>query len=212
MILRDTALRICQERGITPAETLDEPTVDLATFRRQQLNTVIRLRYGTQLANATCDQPIVARWVQHQTADQSKYPTLVITGTTGTGKTWQAIGALKALVANHATRGKNLAWQMIGHSELGDELRGDGASSELEKYLTADLLILDDFGANMPTSWATDCTQRLVDRRWTRRMPTIYTTNLDEKALKAQVGARVHSRLGDAIRVVLTGDDRRWAK
>jgi DNA replication protein DnaC len=62
----------------------------------------------------------------------------------------------------------------------------------------------------MTTPWTVDWLQRLVDHRWTRRAATIYTTNLASDPLRAAVGDRVYSRLGDATHITLVDADRRW--
>jgi DNA replication protein DnaC len=211
MRLRDTALRICRDRGITPADTLDEPHINPSAFYRHQLADVIHRRWSGAYDDATCDHPTVSAWVTIQESDGRRKPSLLIAGSTGSGKTWQAVGALKA-IANHAasTHGRRIDWQMVSHPDLGDELRGDGMDRALAKYLDAELLILDDLGATMTTPWMTDCIQRLVDRRWSKRLTTIYTSNLTGNALSAAIGDRVYSRLGDAVRVTLADRDRRW--
>lgn len=212
MIDHDTVLRICRARGIRPADTLDEPPIDRAKFYRQQLSDVIHRRWGGEYDHATCDHPTVAKWAQRHVTDPGRHPSLLIVGNTGTGKTWQAIGALKTIAIHHADQGRRIDWHMVSHPDLGDELRGDGIDTALGKYLAAELLILDDLGAAMTTPWMTDCLQRLVDRRVSRRLATIYTTNLVGDQLRTAVGDRVHSRLGDAVRVKLAGTDRRWTR
>jgi DNA replication protein DnaC len=209
VINRDTALRICRARGIQPADTLEEPPVNRATFYRQQVAAVIHRRWGGEYDQATCDHPAVAGWVRSH-LDNHRNPSLLIVGNTGTGKTWQAIGALKTIAAHHANHGHRIDWQMVSHPDLGGELRGDGIDHALNRYLAAELLILDDLGAAMTTPWMTDCLQRLVDRRVSRRLATIYTTNLGGDQFRVAVGDRVHSRLGHAVRVKLIGSDRRW--
>jgi DNA replication protein DnaC len=206
-----TIRRICEERGIEPAAELPRMGVDRRTFKADQLAGAIHARWGGRYDDAD-PEPRVAAWIGRHCADPDAHPALFLSGSTGSGKTHQAVAALRAIAThNYASR---YAWAAITHPDLGDELRPRSDNSHegaLSRYLDADLLLLDDLGAGMSTPWMTDCVQRLVDRRWTRRLATIYTTNLPPETLRAAVGDRVYSRLGDSTRIALAGRDRRWA-
>lgn len=212
-MLRDTPLRaqildMCARRGIQPAAELPRSALTWREFRADQIAAVIHERWAGRYDTA---EPVakVVSWIRQHLADPGEHSTLVISGDTGTGKTHNAIAALRAIVTGRP----ELAWASTTHADLGDELRprrDDSHEGALDQYLDAGLLVLDDLGAGMTTAWTTDCVQRLVDRRWTRRMPTIYTTNLGADQLRDAVGDRVVSRLGDATHVNLGGNDRRW--
>lgn len=219
MTLHDTdlaraALRICAERGIAPAETLDEPPLTRADFYRAQIATRIHDRwYG--LYDDAQPTAAVANWIRRHLADPRGYPSLFISGNTGLGKTWNAVAALRVIGEHHADAGRGLNWAAVTHPDLADQMRpkSDGSHEHaLDRYLDADLLLLDDLGAGMTREWGTDWLQRLADRRWTRRAATIYTTNLNPDQLRAAVGDRVYSRIGDATRIHLDGTDRRWTR
>lgn len=203
--------RICTERGITPAAELPRMGVDRRAFSADQLAAAIHDRWGGRYDNALPESRVAA-WIGRHIADPDTHPALFLSGVTGSGKTYQAIAALRVLADHHFAGHRT--WAAVTHPDLGDELRprsDDGHEGALDRYLDANLLLLDDLGAGMSTPWMTDCVQRLVDRRWTRRMATIYTTNLPPDALRSAVGDRVYSRLGDSTRIALGGSDRRWA-
>jgi DNA replication protein DnaC len=214
-MLRDTEFsntvrRICTERGLEPADALPEIRVDRRTFKADQLAGAIHTRWGGRY-DAAEPEPRVAAWIAQHLADPGAHPALFLSGTTGSGKTHQAVAALHAVVEAHFA--EPYLWAAVTHPDLGDELRprrDDSHEGALDRYLDADLLLLDDLGAGMSTPWMTDCVQRLVDRRWTRKLATIYTTNLPPDQLRAAVGDRVYSRLGDSTRIALTSRDRRW--
>lgn len=214
-MLRDTNFnstvrRICAERGIEPADTLPRMGVDRRTFKVDQLAGAIHARWGGRYDDAE-PEARVAAWVARHNTDPDACPALFLSGSTGSGKTHQAVAALRAIIGEHFT--EPYQWAAVTHPDLGDELRpkaDDSHEGALDRYLDADLLLLDDLGAGMSTPWTTDCVQRLVDRRWTRRLATIYTTNLPPDQLRAAVGDRVYSRLGDSTRIALAGRDRRW--
>jgi DNA replication protein DnaC len=199
--LHDTVRRICAERGIQPAASLPRPGVSRRAFYAEQVGIAIHERWDGRYDNATPASK-VSTWITRHLADPKAHPTLVLSGDTGTGKTHQAVAALRVI----ATERPGLRWQATTHPDLGDELRPKSDNSHeyaLDAYLDAELLVLDDLAAGMSTPWTADCIQRLADRRWTRRMATIYTTNLGADQLRDAVGDRVVSRLGDATHVNL---------
>ena len=68
--------------------------------------------------------------------------------------------------------------------------------------MDAELLVLDDLGAEKPSEWVEETMNLIVNTRYNERRPTIFTTNYEDvpddgeiDALKARVGFRLHSRL-----------------
>lgn len=187
--------------------------VDLVEFRTLQAADVIGRVAGPRFADATADHPEVLTWVQRYLTDPSACPSLVLVGPTGVGKTWQAWGALRAIITTLAASGRGLVWRAVTHPDLNDKLRPkpDGSHAwALDRYLRAELLLVDDLGAGKQTDWTGDSLFRLVDGRWSHQLPTIYSTNLTQQQLADAVGDRVVSRLADSMRVQLCGSDRRW--
>ncbi len=43
--------------------------------------------------------------------------------------------------------------------------------------MEADLLVLDELGARKPTAWVSDTLYLIMNGRYTRRLPTLFTTN-----------------------------------
>jgi DNA replication protein DnaC len=208
--LHATVRRICAERGIEPATTLPDPPLTRRAFHADQLAAAIHHRWAGRYDDAR-PEPRVDTWIRNHLAEPHAHPALFINGATGSGKTHSAVAAINAI----ATAKPGIRWAAVTHPDLGDELRpkrDDSHEGALDRYLDADLLLLDDLGAGMTTPWTIDCVQRLVDRRWTRRMATIYTTNLPADDLRAAVGDRVFSRIGDAVHVNLGSVDRRWQR
>ena len=138
-------------------------------------------------------------------------PSVLLAGTVGVGKTWQAYGALRALSLSGVWC---RPWAYGTAPDLYADMRpasGNNVEAEFQRLATARVLVLDDLGAGRYTEWAEDVTYRLVNHRYENRMPTMFTTNLENLTDMADVlGERVASRVMGMVRsAVLTGEDRR---
>jgi hypothetical protein len=75
------------------------------------------------------------------------------------------------------------------------------------------LILLDDLAHRDPTDGFLDFMYTLINYRCTRpHLITLYTTNLDSKALANSVGPRIVSRLSGCLRIEMFGEDLRKAK
>jgi DNA replication protein DnaC len=216
MTLHPTGAEILRRRG-ADLDALDlppEPRFDLVSWRLEQAQQIIADLVPTRFADAQPDHPDVTAWVRRYIADPGTCPSLLLSGPTGTGKTWQMFGALKVILVERAHRAEGLSFRVTSQPDLNDAMRPkpDGSNAwALEPYLTTHLLLLDDLGAGKQTDWTGDSLYRLVDHRWANSLPSIFTTNLTAANLTAAVGDRIVSRLADAVRVPMKGADRRWA-
>ena len=133
-------------------------------------------------------------------------PNLVLTGPVGTGKTYAACAAVRPLVGAGAT----LAfWPVV---RLLDQLRPGHDPDPYDEAAGADLLVLDDLGAERATEWTAERLYALVNDRWLDERPTLATTNLPPPALATAIGERLASRLlGGATIARLAGPDQRMS-
>lgn len=146
---------------------------------------------------------------------------LVVHGKTGTGKTHVAIAYARTCMANM------MGFYFKNHDERDDvptpkfviATIPDMLSSIIEKektmqyYKSADVLIIDDLGAETPKDWASEKTFELINYRYNEDLLTIVTTNLNPKEIQSTIGARVFSRLMEMCDVMeLTGEDYRLRK
>lgn len=201
-------------RGIDPnvAVPEDEP-FDPIAWRKEHYRAMLAVDIPPTFQHARPDHPGVQLWIRRLLADPADAPWLLLEGNTGTGKTHQAYGCLRHLAGAAAAANRRFRWKVVTHPNLNAELRPKPDRSDayaLDPYLDADLLVLDDLAAGKISEFAGDNIERLVDHRWKMRLTTIYTTNADADTIEATCGARVLSRLGEAVRVELTGADRRF--
>ena len=134
--------------------------------------------------------------------------TLLLEGETGTGKTHLAIGALFDAWTRHGIFGQ--FWPVIDLLErFRRTMQGDRAQETAEQIEAAldrvDLLVLDDLGAQRDTDYAGERLFSLIDHRYSRRLPTIVTTNVELMALPD----RVRSRMQHGEIVICHGKDYR---
>lgn len=82
-----------------------------------------------------------------------------------------------------------------------------------EKYTSCELLILDDLGSEMTTSFTVSALYTLLTERINRRLPTVISTNLSPAALIDRYTDRIASRLlGEFDPILFEGVDIRLRK
>lgn len=176
-------------------------------------------RIPARFAQATVTMPEVAAWVTALVdvvrAERRVVPrivtgpSLLLVGATGTGKSYQCWGAIRAL----AVSGCGCSWRFTTAADLYAALRPRprvDSEEEFDRFARVGLLVLDDFGAAKTSEWNEEINYRLINYRYDHRMPTLVTSNVPPKDLPAALGERVASRLAEmATRVVLKGADRR---
>lgn len=173
--------------------------------------------------HAEATQPDVKAWAAEVAANPRAARSLLITGTTGTGKTHQAYGALRLLAESGPRDFQMLA---ITAADMYGRLRPGGsertAEDELKRLCEIPLLLLDDLGSAKASEWTEEITYRLINHRYNQCLTTVLTSNLPARAprdsqgrpvapdLGAVLGERIVSRLAEMTTVVpMTGDDRR---
>ncbi|MER8036120.1 ATP-binding protein [Streptomyces hydrogenans] len=212
----DRMARILAARNIDPAavaEAVQEP---------EALSPLEALSAGTppRYRAAVADHPQVLDWVrtvaeaavapnQGARRQVTTGPSLLMAGVVGAGKTHQAYGAVRRLVEN----GVGVRWRATTAADLYADLRprpGSDSERELASVSRCPLLIIDDLGAAKASEWVEEVTYRLINRRYNYELPTLITTNLAIRDLRAHLGDRVASRLAQmTTRVEFEQVDRR---
>jgi DNA replication protein DnaC len=153
-----------------------------------------------------------------------KYPVvdrgLIFVGHPGVGKTHLAVAVLRQVIRQAGARG--LFW---GTRELLRVIRDTYnpvvKTTEIQvirPVIEAEILVLDDLGAERLTDWVEETMNLIVNTRYNERRPTIFTSNYPLQApakshaetLHERVGFRVYSRLHEMCDFVeLDGVDYR---
>ena len=129
---------------------------------------------------------------------------LLLIGHPGIGKTHIAVAVLRQVVSEKRARGLYWDTRSLLHTirSAYDPVTRMSAASVVLPVIEAELLVLDDLGAERPTDWVEETMNFIVNTRYNDRRPTIFTTNYEDlqdderpDSLKARVGFRMHSRL-----------------
>jgi len=131
---------------------------------------------------------------------------LLLLGAPGVGKTHLAVAIVKEVIANTGARARFCDTRELLRM-IRDTYNPVVKTTEIEvirPIMEAELLVLDDLGAERTTEWVDETLNLIINTRYNYRRATIFTSNypdreLDEKSivetLQERVGARIYSRL-----------------
>lgn len=141
----------------------------------------------------------------------SSHKNLLFYGTSGLGKTFLSSAIATELLKKGVDVlyiSANNLFPMLENLHFG---RGDEKSNYIaEKALEADLLILDDLGAEFVTQFTTSELFRIVNHRLLTGKKMIFSTNLTHAELKSTYSERIVSRIiGEFESFIFFGDDIR---
>ena len=129
---------------------------------------------------------------------------LCLIGPPGIGKTHIAVSVLRRVILEKGARG--LFYDVrdllrVIRSTYNPVVRA-AEMDILRPVMDAELLVLDDLGAEKPSEWVEETMSYIVNTRYNERRPTIFTSNYENlpdetnlETLKVRVGFRLHSRL-----------------
>ena len=143
-------------------------------------------------------------------------PILVLRGPRGTGKTH----LMEAVGREMLARDKRVRYERVPtllarmRSSFNSEEMGVLEERNSQYRNTAELLMLDDLGAEKPSEWVREQLYRLIDERYGVNRPLIVSTNESYESLASNLDDRIASRLfdtnsGKVMQVIMTCSDYR---
>ena len=139
-------------------------------------------------------------------------------GQCGTGKTMLACAILQELIDK--TQGRYVAmWDVLRAIRKADAFKADTA--DYEALVDAPLLVIDEIGVQNGSAFEEPQLMSLLDVRYSKRLPTIYVTNLlpdvkpeskesNPNTLKSKIGERIFNRIcGSSVFLYFKGESQR---
>lgn len=132
---------------------------------------------------------------------------IFITGPTGTGKTYLASALILAIGIKKNRGNLHHVPTMLNQAMAEYVTESRRTMNEMTEY---PIIALDDLGMEKPTDRTMEAIDIIVDRRYSRELQTIITTNMTMQDVAKFYGDRVSSRLSDMCMILrLAGKDRR---
>ncbi len=104
---------------------------------------------------------------------------LLFIGPPGTGKTHLAAAVLLELIRRHHVAGRFVDFTSLVHriQSTFDPSSPESKHDVLDPVIEAPLLVFDELGAQKATPFVNDVLYLILNTRYTRRLPTLFTTN-----------------------------------
>lgn len=162
-----------------------------------QIETLLRLSNIPKRYKNAIFKPKTA--IQEQTIDYLKQnfnkklltesSDTLLFGSIGTGKTY--LGCAFAL---EAIKTRQIGVRYITEYAL-LSLYFEKEYETFKKFKSCDILIIDEIGKRILAEWQRVQLEELLSHRYNEMLPTIYITNLEQKAFKDFLGSRLADRL-----------------
>ena len=126
---------------------------------------------------------------------------LVLIGGTGTGKTHllEAIGRQYMEQEHEGGTPYTVRYELVANMlrQLRESFKVETEGSVMAHAYKADLLLLDDIGAEKPSEWVEQELFNLIEDRYRNNRLMVVATNEVEPTIRAKLGDRIASRLFD---------------
>lgn len=169
----------CRERDVVPrliAAAGIPPRYQHCKLSNFQTSSGSAEERAQLMAARTSAERYVEDFLQEEGFRQSG---LLFLGPPGVGKTHLAVGVLRALVERYRMRGRFVEFTALIH-HIQSTFDPDSEESKrqiLDPLTGAELLVLDELGTQKPTPWVQEILYLIINSRYTRRRPTLFTTN-----------------------------------
>ncbi len=138
---------------------------------------------------------LFAVWDAVRTYAEQPWPEgwLLLGGHYGCGKTHLAAAAV-----NHRIAVLSKPALFVGVADLLDHLRSTFSpnsdvefDSDFDRVKRSEFVVMDDFGAEYGTPWATEKLYQIINYRYNSQLPTIFTTNVEPERIEPRIRSRL---------------------
>ena len=141
---------------------------------------------------------------------RSKSENLFLTGAQGLGKTFLSAAIARVVSAQGYSVVYDSAISVFSRFEAEKFNRDPEAPGDVNRYLTCDLMILDDLGSEMATPLVQASLYQLVNTRLLNRRKTVISSNLSAEDLTPRYTPQIASRIrGEYTILPFYGEDIR---
>ena len=140
---------------------------------------------------------------------------LLLFGAPGLGKTFLSACIARVVSENGHSVVYDTAGHIFGQFESAKFRRDyeEDSGADVDRYLNCDLLIMDDLGTEMLTTFVQSTVYQIINTRLAKGKKTIINTNLTPDEMGSRYGAAVQSRIeGEYELLPFTGEDIRKLK
>ncbi len=207
----DTKMCSCMRQALVMAGYRSSGIYGL--MKSQSFDNFLLKYYNSDAENYNSMKLLVEKTRKYaEEFDENTYRNFLFIGNTGLGKTHLST----SIAAKVVERGFDVlyvsACSMISDFEA-KRFSGAANSTDISRYYTADLLIIDDLGTELNNQFTISCIYEVINARMISTKSTIINTNLRRAELVSRYGDRVASRLfGEYLPAIFRGTDIREQK